>query len=190
MSDLVARAKAALEGVTEGPWETLYHQHDTSYPSDTYNVITALTGDLVAEVDDESRGFEEPHGVFGRDAEFIAAARTLVPELIAEVEQLRSDNDEYDRLLTRQSELLTGVVNAIRGNPPELTTWSHHDAPELARDLAAEVSRLRAQETRIRAGAWCDEPLSVEEARELAASILAAADLAAAAAVVLSKEGR
>lgn len=33
-------------------------------------------------------------------------------------------------------------------------------------------------EVQIRAGAWCDEPLSVDEARELAASILAAADAA------------
>lgn len=33
-------------------------------------------------------------------------------------------------------------------------------------------------EVQIRAGAWCDEPLSVTEARELAASILAAADYA------------
>ncbi len=33
-------------------------------------------------------------------------------------------------------------------------------------------------EVQIRAGAWCDEPLSVTEARELAASILAAADMA------------
>ncbi len=33
-------------------------------------------------------------------------------------------------------------------------------------------------EVQIRAGAWCDEPLSVAEARELAASILAAAALA------------
>lgn len=33
-------------------------------------------------------------------------------------------------------------------------------------------------EIQIRAGAWCDEPLSVTEARALAASILAAADMA------------
>ena len=33
-------------------------------------------------------------------------------------------------------------------------------------------------EVQIRAGSWCDEPLSVGEARELAASILAAADAA------------
>lgn len=35
-------------------------------------------------------------------------------------------------------------------------------------------------EVQIRAGAWCDEPLSVDEARALAASILAAADVAEA----------
>lgn len=33
-------------------------------------------------------------------------------------------------------------------------------------------------EIQIRAGAWCDEPLSVTEARALAASILAAAEMA------------
>ncbi|ATN88888.1 hypothetical protein SEA_EJIMIX_79 [Mycobacterium phage Ejimix] len=33
-------------------------------------------------------------------------------------------------------------------------------------------------EVQIRAGAWCDEPLSVDEARGLAASILAAASYA------------
>lgn len=89
MSDIVERAQAALEGTTPGPWDAFYHHGDTSYPSDSYNVITERTGDRVAEVDDESRDYEEPHGDFGRDAHFIAAARTLVPELVAEVKRLR-----------------------------------------------------------------------------------------------------
>lgn len=43
-------------------------------------------------------------------------------------------------------------------------------------------------EVQIRAGAWCDEPLSVTEAQELAASILAAADAAAVGARITVEE--
>lgn len=96
LADLLARARSALEGVTPGPWEPFYHPGGTSYPSDSWNVITARTGDTVAEVDDEIRDYEEPHGEFGRDAQFIAAARQLVPELIAEVERLRRVTDIID----------------------------------------------------------------------------------------------
>lgn len=63
--DVVARAKAALEGVTEGPWEM---RDSFVYPLS----ISARLG-----------------GIRPGDAEFIAAARSLVPELVAEVEQLR-----------------------------------------------------------------------------------------------------
>lgn len=87
--DIIERAKAVLKGITDGPWEAIHLPCDTYYPSDTYHVITERTGDTVAEVDDESRGYEEPHGEFGRDAQFIAASRTLVPELIMEIEILR-----------------------------------------------------------------------------------------------------
>ncbi len=96
--DVVARAKAALEGITPGPWETIYHFHDTSYPSDTYHVLTALTGDTVAEVDDQRRIYDEPHGEFGHDAEFIAAARSLIPGLVAEVDKVAAECDQWKTL--------------------------------------------------------------------------------------------
>jgi hypothetical protein len=63
--DVVSRAKAALEGVIEGPWEM---RDGFVYPLS----ISARLG-----------------GIRPRDAEFIAAARSLIPELIAEVEKLR-----------------------------------------------------------------------------------------------------
>ncbi len=44
------------------------------------------------------------------------------------------DDDRHD-LIMRQSDLLTGVVNAVKGPPPELTIWSHHDAVELVQEL-------------------------------------------------------
>lgn len=47
-------------------------------------------------------------------------------------------------LIEQQAALLTGVVNAIRGAPPELVLWSHHDAPALAQQVMAQLQRLRA----------------------------------------------
>jgi hypothetical protein len=58
--------------------------------------------------------------------------------------------DEYSRLCNRQSELLTRVVNAARGVPPELMTWSHHDAGELVEDLAADLDALRREVAALR----------------------------------------
>ncbi|WP_185292747.1 hypothetical protein [Mycolicibacterium litorale] len=68
--DIVERAKAVLEGVTEGPWELI--------GGGEY-----VTGVSICVAPDDG-------GVTGPDAEFIAAARTLVPELVAEVERLRA----------------------------------------------------------------------------------------------------
>jgi hypothetical protein len=45
---------------------------------------------------------------------------------------------EYDQILRRQGELLTATVNALKGPPPELTTWSVHDVAELAAGIRAE----------------------------------------------------
>lgn len=63
--DVCARAKAALEGVGPGPWEM---RDGFVYPLS----ISARLG-----------------GIRPVDAEFIAAARSLIPELLAEVERLR-----------------------------------------------------------------------------------------------------
>lgn len=45
-------------------------------------------------------------------------------------------------LIQGQGQLLTGVVNAIRGAPPDDTLWSHHDAPQLAVELMQHVHKL------------------------------------------------
>lgn len=50
--------------------------------------------------------------------------------------------DEYAALTRRQAELLTGAVNALRGEPPELVMWSHHDVAELATAAVAERAQL------------------------------------------------
>ncbi len=85
--DILARARAALEGVTEGPWEV---------NREGWAVISSSSDSVL-------------HGYFEGDCDnccypitaaasvaisienvtFIAEARTLIPELLAEVERLR-----------------------------------------------------------------------------------------------------
>jgi hypothetical protein len=50
---------------------------------------------------------------------------------------------EYAELTERQSDLLRRTVNILRGEPDELTRWSHHDIPELVAALKAENLELR-----------------------------------------------
>ena len=60
-------------------------------------------------------------------------------------DRLQEEVEEYDAILRRQGDLLTRTVNALRGNPPPLTSWSHHDIPELAAEKVSEVARLTAE---------------------------------------------
>lgn len=58
---------------------------------------------------------------------------------------LRAELSDTRELVQRQSDLLTGAVNALRGQPPELTLWSHHDVGDLARSLVEERDALREE---------------------------------------------
>ena len=101
MSDLVERAKAALEGITEGPWDHRTAPHPDSGETHAEYLAGSLINSgeplhvLIAESAEPQFAYIVP-AVTGdgpmseRNAEFIAAARTLVPELVAEVEKLRS----------------------------------------------------------------------------------------------------
>lgn len=83
MSDVVQRAKAALEGVTEGPWRWGIVDDDDEYLIDPngYQVPTYIKENTV----------------------FIAAARSLVPELVAEVERLREGLSRIERFARQQA---------------------------------------------------------------------------------------
>ncbi|QBP31182.1 hypothetical protein SEA_ARGIE_65 [Mycobacterium phage Argie] len=86
-SDVVERAKAALEGTTEGPW--LYipgGSEDALVVSEGEREPNAITVGGVSF----HPGLHVAVDLRDGDAEFIAQARTLVPELIAEVERLRA----------------------------------------------------------------------------------------------------
>jgi hypothetical protein len=85
--DVVARAKAALEGVTAGPWELevdengrpVGHSADSedNWDPEAWFDVDGSNGGWIAHVGESC------------DAAFCAASRSLVPELLAEVEKLR-----------------------------------------------------------------------------------------------------
>lgn len=76
-----------------------------------------------------------------------ALARRLHAEresVVAELDRARDETDYLDALLARQHAILTGVANALRGDPGPLASHSHHDLAERAAAAVAEVARLRA----------------------------------------------
>lgn len=87
MSDVVERAKTALEDTTPGPWEADLDPHGETrgiWPTGPGEEI--VIGNYV-----RADGFESVDWAGGSDEDlrFIAQARTLVPELVAEVGRLR-----------------------------------------------------------------------------------------------------
>jgi hypothetical protein len=91
------------------------------------------TGKHLAEVLADRLESDDPE--FDDCADAAAMLRTI-PELEAEIEGLTST-------VIRQGEILRAVVVAVRGAPPENTSWSSHDAAELVRDVVAERDALR-----------------------------------------------
>jgi hypothetical protein len=57
--------------------------------------------------------------------------------------------ESYPELTDRLSGLLRGVADALKGPPPELTSWSWHDLPEKAQELAAALAEAQEREQRI-----------------------------------------
>lgn len=72
-----------------------------------------------------------------------------IADLPTAARKLLDEVEASDKLIQRQGKLLTGVVNAINGDPPPDTLWSHHDAPKLAQALRDEVEALRADRERL-----------------------------------------
>lgn len=72
-------------------------------------------------------------------------APTTVRVLLAALCAADEAADEYGSLLTRQGDLLRRTVNALRGDPPPLTTWSHHDVPELAAEMRSRAGRAEGR---------------------------------------------
>ena len=63
----------------------------------------------------------------------------------------RAEIDHLDALLARQRAILTGVANALRGDPGPLASHSHHDLAERAAAVVAERNAAVADAARARA---------------------------------------
>lgn len=63
-------------------------------------------------------------------------------DLESRVAELEGDTDEYDTLLTRLRELLTGVANALKGEPPANVWHDWSDLPAVAGERMARIDQL------------------------------------------------
>ncbi|MDM2418433.1 Bacteriophage protein [Mycobacteroides abscessus subsp. massiliense] len=99
MSELVDRAKASLEGVTPGPWR---HEIGEEHGETVHFVQWGVESSVGI--------FTGNYGGASTDAEFIAAARQLVPELIAEVKRLEAERVHWKALWKGTVEDSTKVI--------------------------------------------------------------------------------
>jgi len=70
--------------------------------------------------------------------------RARYDALAAELAEEKIETENACDLIARQGDLLRGVVNALRGEPPPDTLWSHHDVIILAAQMAQRVRDLEA----------------------------------------------
>lgn len=107
MSELLDRARASLEGVTEGPWDHRTAPSNDGDESHAEWLAGTLLGDgealhvLIAESPDPKFAYIVPvvtgdGPTSARNAEFIAAARQLVPELIDRLERVEALLQKWD----------------------------------------------------------------------------------------------
>lgn len=102
--DLVKRARAALDEVTDGPWEVAF---------DDSNMVLRMKGD--AQMGDPSAEISSyylwvPENK--KDWHFIAASRDLVPEMADRIEALTAERDALAEKLEKAVEALTPFSEA------------------------------------------------------------------------------
>lgn len=51
------------------------------------------------------------------------------------IKELEEEVEDLSKLTQKQSDLLTAAVNVLKGPPPDLVLWSHHDIADLCIDI-------------------------------------------------------
>jgi hypothetical protein len=59
--------------------------------------------------------------------------------------KLQEELRDADRVIGRQGDILTAVANALKGEPDELTMHDHSDLGRVARELVAQLERIRRE---------------------------------------------
>lgn len=141
MSDIVQRSKAALEGITEGPWKAVNAGNiHWGVSSEGYDFPTVVKAQCSYD------GFG--NGSRRVDAEFIAAAPELVRELVAEVEQLQAggawvEHVERQRAMKRErdGECICNIGPDTDG-PDEFCPWHGRRYAELVNIIVRQQSEI------------------------------------------------
>lgn len=108
--DVVERAKAALEGATDGPWFFIPgDDEEASVISEGEQLPDPITVGGITF----NPGYSVAVDLRNGDAEFIAASRNLIPELIAELEKLRRAAKTLGKII---DDSLTDVLKATDSN--------------------------------------------------------------------------
>ena len=66
-----------------------------------------------------------------------------IHRLSDELSEASREEELNAALLLKLSDLLARTANEIKGQPPELTQWSHHDLPEMAKELMADNTTVK-----------------------------------------------
>lgn len=122
MSELTARARAVLDGVTEGPWEAVEDDDEMlSVGAGTFlsSPDDYVATDLIYSVD--LSGIEldsEDYAQLQRDAAFVSAARKLFPELIEESERLEREIAALKAGVSKSASSARDASGQTRGEGP------------------------------------------------------------------------
>lgn len=123
--DRLAELERLASEATAGPWEAI----EGEWVKEHFQVIDVPTGcDIIDTHNSGCASDPRPDDVFfsPENSRFIAASRTAVPDLVAEVRRLQADNAALRRQLTAacerihgQSELLTRRAQTSSDTTPE-----------------------------------------------------------------------
>lgn len=115
MTDIIERAEATLEGISEAPWFAM--DYDDNPGDEGVCLLSNHGGPRQRSFAYTGLGYSwisEDQAV--ADAEFIAAARDLVPGLIAELKAARAENERLHELADKwdnATEMSTGNPSIV-----------------------------------------------------------------------------
>ena len=98
----------------------------------------------------DTEGREKPAILSRKGKAYTRRCQHGRPSLKCELCERDRKIEVLDRLCHRQSEILTGIAVALRGEPDESTAWSHHDLVERAQDVMREIAELRRETEELR----------------------------------------
>jgi cell division septum initiation protein DivIVA len=163
---------------------------DQNSAADEHAILQEITAPLASLPHDslpEVADIEFPRVLRGYDPLAVDAYVKKTTQLVAELQTTRSPEAAVRRALERVGEQISGILQRAHDTAEQITTQSRREAEDRLEQAREEARRITAaSEQRIKdldADAdriWAERLRIVEDARELAAQLLALADDAAA----------